>query len=286
MTYAGFDRADCPPLATMAALRAQTNLVWCGYYLRAPSQPASTWRGKRAALVAQGWGLAPIYVGQQVTGPGSHVVTAAQGQIDGAEACADLAAEGFPPGSWVYLDLEEGPPLTDARKAYIKTWYPAVTAGGYQAGVYCSFLFAAAVAALLPNARIWVYHVQTVSAHDVGGVLFPVPYVSLSGYPGATIWQRDDSALLMAFGGLLVDLDVSTVPDPGAPDARAAPVAQGGVPAPAATIGDVDPHRRLQALANALGASPPLDVDGDVGDKTIAAVNAILTAALAAKSAT
>ncbi|HSC85923.1 MAG TPA: hypothetical protein VLC09_01580 [Polyangiaceae bacterium] len=29
---------------------------------------------KRNTLLAQGWALAPIYVGQQESGPGSHIV--------------------------------------------------------------------------------------------------------------------------------------------------------------------------------------------------------------------
>jgi Domain of unknown function (DUF1906) len=215
MSYAGFDRADCPTLDVMQRLKTETNLAWCGFYLPAPSQAGTTWRGKRAPLVAQGWGLAPVYVGQQVTGPGSHLVTAEQGTIDGAHAAQAMSAEGFPQKSWVYLDCEEGPPFTAARRAYLGAWVDAVEVNGFCAGVYCSFLFAAQVAALRPGARIWAFHVKTTSPHLVGGTTFASPDPATSGFPGATIWQHDDEARIM--GGLAVDLDSSSVRDPSAP---------------------------------------------------------------------
>lgn len=279
MAFAGFDRADCPPLDMMSRLKKETNLNWCGFYLPAPSQPGRTWIGKRAALVAQGWGLAPIFVGQEITGPGSHNTTLAQGTADGARACKALAAEGFPPGSWVYLDLENGPPFTVAQQAYVGAWVDAVEAGGYGAGVYCSFLFAAAVHLLRPSVRIWVFHVTTVASHVVAGNAFPSPNPVTSGYPAASIWQRDDSAVLTAFGDLLVDLDVSIYQDPGAPAQTSSPapvpVAPTASLASAATSPPTDALARrkwIQAQLNAHGASPQLDVDGDLGPMSEAAI--------------
>lgn len=219
-SYLGFDRADCPDLPTMSALRAQTNLKWCAYYLHAPSQPAPTWRNKRAALVAAGWGLAPVYVGQQITGPGSHLVTGLQGSIDGGDAATQMFAEGFPPGSYCYLDLENGPPLGPTQSAYIRAWCDSLSVSGYAPGIYCSYLLAPAIAALVPTARLWVFHVRTASPHAVDGIYFQ-PWThggpSGSGALTATIWQYDDEARLMAFGKLAVDLDVSSVADPSAP---------------------------------------------------------------------
>jgi hypothetical protein len=216
MAYAGFDRADCPEISFMAKLKAETNLAWCGFYLPAPSQAGTTWKGKRAALVAQGWGLAPVYVGQQVTGPGSHLVTAEQGTLDGAHAAQAMAAEGFPQKSWVYLDLENGPPLPYEQRDYVGAWVDAVEVNGYCAGVYCSFMLAANIASLRPSARIWAFHVRTTSAHVVGGTTFASPDPATSGFAGASIWQLDDEARIM--GGLAVDLDSAAMRDPSAPD--------------------------------------------------------------------
>ena len=233
MAYAGFDRADCPDLAMMARLKAETNLEFCGFYLPAPSQRGTTWRGKRAALVAQGWGIAAIFVGQQVTGPGARNVTAEQGSIDGARADAAMAVEGFAPGSWVYLDLENGPPLTQAQVEYVRAWSSAVERGFYRAGVYCSYMFAAQVQSLLPSARLWVFHVPSVAAHPVDGTTFPTPDPKTSGFAGAVIWQRADEARLTAFDNLACDLNSAMMRDPGAPADLHAPAPRPPAPIPA-----------------------------------------------------
>ena len=264
MAYAGFDRADCPDLATMARLKTETNLVWCGYYLHAPSQPASTWIGKRAALVAQGWGLAPIFVGQQVAGPGSRVNTAGQGTVDGRAACADMTAEGFPTGSYVYLDLEV--PMPPWQEGYVSAWATAVVSGGFKAGIYCSFLSGPRVAELLPRARVWVYHVPTTSPHAVGGTSFTAPEPKDSGFADACVWQDVDEARLSALGWLACDLDSSTLADPSAPDEAVVASA----PAPAVAPAQVAP---LDALGRFVWIQSQLKtagfyhdaLDGDFG---------------------
>ena len=264
MAYAGFDRADMPPLDMMERLRFQSNLVWCGFYLKAPSQSGATWRGNRAALVAQGWGLAPIYVGQQTIGPGSHIVTAAQGSLDGAQAAADMESDGFRLGSYVYLDLENGPPFGNTQSGYVEAWAKSVESGGYRCGIYCSFLFAGQVAHILPQARVWVYHVITVNPHDVPGTAFSAPELARSGFPCASIWQYDDEARLIAFGHLACDLDSSVFADPSAPDAIITPVQAPPIVVPPAapqiaTVSD------LQRALNELEPGLNLAVDNYFG---------------------
>ena len=281
MVYAGFDCDQFPGLTMTGRLKSQSNLVFCGYYLKAPSQSGATWRGQRAALVAQGWGLAPIFVGQQVSGPGSHVVTATQGVIDGRQACADMVVEGFPRGSYVYLDLENGPPLPASLNAYVSAWSSAVEAGGFGTGVYCSFVFAKQVAAKLPHARMWVYHVESTTAHFVSGTIFPTPSPSASGFDRAAVWQRDDEARLTYFGNLACDLDVSIYPDPSAPSGSAtfveSPVVAPVEPPAAAprkrgALPPVGNAVWVQEVLNAAGASPALVVDGVYGPKTYSAL--------------
>src|SRR6185437_4900862 len=135
--FAGFDTAFYPGDGQMAWLKANTNLVWCSYYLApAPSHRDTTWMGTRATLVAQGWGIAPVYLGQQTTGPGSHNVTPAQGQADGGNAADLMDADGFPAGSTVFLDLENGPPMNPAQSGYVAAWCDALAARNYQPGIY------------------------------------------------------------------------------------------------------------------------------------------------------
>lgn len=206
----------------MAWLKANTNLVWCGYYLGpAPSHARTDWMGHRAALKAAGWGIAPVYVGQQIKGPGRHAVSGAQGITDGDDAAALLKKDGFAAGSAVYLDLEDGPPFTAPRTDYVTTWASRVTAGGFQPGVYCSHGFAADVHKLLPTARIWAFKVATTDEHVFPGTNFPDSHPSGSGFPGSFIWQLAQNCRLKLPGAPLssplVDLDSALTPDPGAP---------------------------------------------------------------------
>src|SRR5579863_9317386 len=90
--FFGFEKKGFPGVAQLAWLKANTNLGWCGYYLGpAPRHPDARWMGQRAALQSAGWGIAPIYVGLQLGGRGSHIVTQAQGAIDGSDAVAKMA---------------------------------------------------------------------------------------------------------------------------------------------------------------------------------------------------
>jgi hypothetical protein len=202
-------------------LKANSNLVWCGYYLApAPSHGDRSWMGKRASLKAAGWGIAPVFVGQQTIGPGSHNPSAATGTADGQHTASLMKAEGFAPGSCVYLDLENGPPLTDLQHAYVAAWCDAVQAGGYQPGVYCSHLLALEVHSLRPNCRIWAFKVATNTPHPVP-IPCPDPNPSGSGYLGSYAWQLGQNCILAVppahASALSADLSSAIVPDPGAP---------------------------------------------------------------------
>ncbi|HKF72862.1 MAG TPA: glycoside hydrolase domain-containing protein [Stellaceae bacterium] len=221
--FAGFDAADYPGDGVMAWLKAHTNLVWCGYYLGpAPSHGDTSWMGTRAAITALGMGIAPIYVGQQVTGPGSKSPSLAQGTTDGGEAADLMTSEAFTPGSCVYLDLENGPPLTQPLRDYVAGWYDAVSARGFQPGVYCSHAFADQIHQLRSGARIWAFKVSTVTPHPVPGTNFPTSDPAGCGYTGAFAWQLGQNCQLTVPGApqgtLLADLDVAVTSDPGAPN--------------------------------------------------------------------
>jgi hypothetical protein len=219
--FAGFDRSDFPGAAAMSWLKQNTNLKWCGYYLApAPSHSGASWMGERNALVGQGWGIAPIYVGQQVTGPGSHNPSLNQGGIDGQDTARLMTAEGFNGGSCVYLDLENGPPLTPPLRDYVAGWVDAVKAGGFQPGVYCSHSLAEEIHALRTAARIWAFKVATTNLHPVPGTNFPDDHPAGSGYTGAFAWQLGQNCQITvppaASSVLVVDLDSAVAADPGA----------------------------------------------------------------------
>ncbi len=219
--FAGFDRSDYPGDQVMNWLRANTNLVWCAYYLGpAPSHPGTSWMTRRAALAAAGWGIAPLYVGEQITGPGSQHPSAAKGTTDGNQAASMMAQEKFPHGSFVYLDLENGPPMTQPLTDYVVAWCDAVSATAYRPGVYCSHLLALTIHNLRPECRIWCFNVQTTNPHPVPNP-FPDPNPSGCGYIGAYVWQLGQHCqIATTLGGpptFVVDLDSALTPDPGTP---------------------------------------------------------------------
>ena len=218
--FAGFDAYAYPGDDVMNWLTANTNLEWCGYYLApAPSHHERSWMGKLATLKAGGWGIAPLYLGEQVIPPGSQHPTAEKGTIDGADAAGIMTNEGFAAGSCVYLDLEDGS-LPQALEDYTVAWCAAVAAAGFQPGVYCSHSLGLQVHTLVPTARVWAFRVNTVTPHPVPNP-FPDPNPSGCGYIGAYAWQLGQYCLLnvppAARSILQADLSSAIVQDPGAP---------------------------------------------------------------------
>ena len=67
--HLGFDTYAYPGDDAMRAWREEEGspYEWVGYYLpSAPCHKGDTWEGKRQTLSDMGWGVAVIYVGQQV----------------------------------------------------------------------------------------------------------------------------------------------------------------------------------------------------------------------------
>ncbi|KVH37502.1 hypothetical protein WT01_24485 [Burkholderia cepacia] len=228
--YAGFDTDIFPGHAQLEWLKRNTNLVWCGYYLApAPSHGNTSWMGNRAMLIEEGWGLLPIYVGQQTTGAGSHDVSASQGAIDGSEAARLMNREGFSPNSYVFIDWEDGNALGTDAQVYLRAWAAAVMKRGYHPGIYCSHDLAATMASLMatlspaPALRIWAWNIPTDAAHPYVGALddFPDGAPSGSGYPDAVAWQCQQNCALLLRGAPIanfqVDLSTSSLADPSEP---------------------------------------------------------------------
>lgn len=235
--YAGFDTRDYPGNELMNWLKANSNLKWCGYYLEpAPNRSPSGWKNTYSSL-KDNWGTAPIYVGQQdgqTAKPGynpSSALTASQGWIDGQNA-ADLAnGDGFPHGTFIYLDWEYGAIDGVGAVDYITAWVKSVTAGPYRPALYCSHAISGVLRTLLENinptpfTRSWYWKVTSVNPHRFGGDLKAVPELDPSGcgVPDADAWQREQNAEVTfpanspAKFALLMDFSTSAAPDPGAP---------------------------------------------------------------------
>jgi hypothetical protein len=246
-TYLGMDRNDYPGDANMATLRK--TFAFTGYWLNnPPGATANTWQGKRKTIEAMGYGFLLLFNGrdyQQLKASGN---AAQVGSSDAATAVKSAAGEGFPKGSILFLDQEQGGRMLPEQRAYIHAWVDGVVRGGYRAGVYCSGI------AFRESNRVSVVTANDIRDHDGGrdirffvsndqcgpspGCTFakPPPTPAGSGVPFAEAWQfaqsprRPDMTAacrqtyapdgncyppaMPASSGVHVDVDTANSPDP------------------------------------------------------------------------
>lgn len=134
----GFDTRTYPGDAAMRTWLAESPYRWVGYYLPAPCYTGTSWVGTRDRIADMGWGIAPLFVGEQdwsVIQPNDTTVaeqgarcstqnlTAAQGAADAVVADSIMNAEGFAPGMPVFLDVERMERVTRAMEDYVHAWF-------------------------------------------------------------------------------------------------------------------------------------------------------------------
>lgn len=136
-TYLGFDRNDYPGDDALPILRK--NFSFTGYWLSPPpGEKVNSWTGKRALLLAHGFGLAVLFRARPVSETKAEAPAAGNGSDDGRKASAAAAAEGFVRRTVIFLDIEEGGRLPAAFHTYLRAWTDELSRAGYRAGVYCS----------------------------------------------------------------------------------------------------------------------------------------------------
>lgn len=162
-SHVGFDTHTYPGDKTMRAWKQTPGspYKWVGFYLPAPCHRDPSWSGKRQTLADMDWGMAVVYVGQQTWGRSPKVLsasaqaarerllarqgktcdatllTADRGVRDADDAIARTAAEGFPEGTVVFLDLERMEKIPPAMRNYYRAWTQRMLANGrFRPGVY------------------------------------------------------------------------------------------------------------------------------------------------------
>lgn len=241
--HLGFDTYAYPGDRAMQRWKQASPYEWVGYYLPAPCHKGKTWVGKRERLEDMGWGMAVIYVGQQ-TWDGhpqpsaaqvaqarrngtldchKSLITGPQGDHEARDAVTRTAAEGFTPGTVIFLDVEYMDRTPDSMKRYVRAWTERViTDGRYRPGVYVH----------TRNAEVIYREVKTVYArHGIaeeppfwiaGGGRFTVDKTPTDvGHTFAGIWQ----GILdvdRTHGGvkLFIDVNVAAVPSPSSHEYR------------------------------------------------------------------
>ena len=152
--HLGFDTHSYPGDRAMQAFRATYD--WVGFYLPAPCHRETSWSGKRDNLARMSYGVAVIYVGQQTWAEHKPLtraqreqalakgatclpdfVSGPQGRREADDAIARTAAEGFPAGTVIYLDLERMQVVPQKMREYYRQWTARVLEDGrYVPGVY------------------------------------------------------------------------------------------------------------------------------------------------------
>ena len=139
--YVGFDANEYPGDAQLPLLRKQ--FTFTGYWLNnPPGANHNPWLGKRDILLRNNFGFLVVFNGRldkeilQARKRGK--APDALGREDAAAAIAAAHREGFPPGTILFLDQEEGGRMLPEQAGYLLAWTEAIAAGPYKPGVYGS----------------------------------------------------------------------------------------------------------------------------------------------------
>jgi hypothetical protein len=136
-SYLGMDRNDYPGNTNMQTLRR--TFAFTGYWLNnPPGADQNSWKGKRLALQAMGYGFLLLFNGREYKELKALGDAAGVGTRDATAAVQAANAEGFPLNAIIFLDQEQGGRMLPEQRAYIHAWVDGVAKGGYRAGVYCS----------------------------------------------------------------------------------------------------------------------------------------------------
>jgi Domain of unknown function (DUF1906) len=136
-SFLGFDLNDYPGDDGLPVLRK--TFVFSGYWLSPPpGEKQTNWLGTRSKLQAQGFGFAVLFNGRESRELKSVPDGIRKGESDASDAAVLARHEGFPPGTIVFLDIEEGGRLTQAHHEYVNAWVDGLAKANFRAGAYCS----------------------------------------------------------------------------------------------------------------------------------------------------
>jgi hypothetical protein len=251
-TYLGFDVNEYPGDDALPALK-QT-FAFAGYWLNVPpGAKTNNWMGKRPEFIKNNFGFLVLFNGRLERELLSAAHAAELATTDAKFAIAAAQREGFPAGTIIFLDQEEGGRLLATQMAYVLQWVDTVSANGFRAGIYCSGMPAREGKTTIVTAndirehragREITYFVYNDACPPAPGCAITrnPPSPGKSGVPFAAIWQFAQSPRRHEFtkscgatyhadgncypspnptttvsknnSGIFLDLDSATSPDP------------------------------------------------------------------------
>ena len=135
--FVGFDRNQYPGDAALPLLRKSYSFA--SYWLSPPpGEKSNSWTGKRGLMQAQGFGFLLLYQGRTSGQLPYKKDSIEAGLADAQAAVAAARREGFPEGSLIFLDVEEGGRFFDGYHAYLRSWAESLTKEKFRPGIYCS----------------------------------------------------------------------------------------------------------------------------------------------------
>jgi hypothetical protein len=199
-TYLGFDANDYPGDDALPILRK--SLSFASYWIGPPpGEKTSSWLGKRASLQSQGFGFVVLWNGRDSHNLKSASDAQQKGRLDAQDAAKAARREGFPAGTRIFLDVEEGGRLSPPYHNYVHEWIDTLTQEKFRAGVYCSSMpvkesggvtitTAKDLQDQLAGRKLvfWVYNDACPPAPGCA-FLEPPPAPAEGGFAGAAVWQ-------------------------------------------------------------------------------------------------
>lgn len=201
--YLGFDANDYPGDSMLPQLRKTFSFAgyWLNHPAGTPEGAPDTWLGHRAALVKAGFGFLVLFNGRLDKELRAAADPRVTGATDARDAGAAARREGFPAGTVIFVDEEEGGGMYHEQMAYLLAWFDGIVAQGFRAGIYCSgmpageghgqFTVTANFIRARAAGRKIVYFVFNDACPPSSGCVYPAspPQPAASGVPFAAAWQ-------------------------------------------------------------------------------------------------
>lgn len=202
-SFLGFDANDYPGDDALPILRKTFSFVsfWLG---PPPGEKRSTWLGKRSMLESRGFGFLVLYNGRDSHKLKSIAHARQKGVLDAQGAAKVARQEGFPSGTVIFLDIEEGGRLPQKYHEYVRAWFDELARARFHGGAYCSAMpvdegqgnSITTVKDLQDHMDgrkliFWVYN--DACPPSPGCIFSNVPPVAQSGFSSAAVWQYAQS---------------------------------------------------------------------------------------------
>ena len=196
----GFDRNEYPGDEALPLLRKSYSFT--SYWLSPPpGEKRNSWIGKRGVLQSHGFGFLLLYQGRTSSQLLNKKDSIGAGIADARAAAVAARRDGFPEGSVIFLDVEEGGRFSDGYHAYLRSWAESLKQEKFRPGIYCSgivvdegggskIISADDIRAHIGMTDVvyWVYNDACPPSPGCGVPQIP-PSPAASGVAHASVWQ-------------------------------------------------------------------------------------------------